>query len=71
MNDIASVLARAIMRRRQESMLDESAESPRGFGGGGGFGASSNEASERSEGDLPNGDWVTSPTPVNATSKWR
>jgi hypothetical protein len=70
MNDIASVLARAIMRRRQESMLDESAESPRGFGGGG-FGASSNEASERSEGDLPNGDWVTSPTPVNATSKWR
>ena len=28
MNDIASVLARAIMRRRQESMLDEEMPSP-------------------------------------------
>ena len=49
MNDIASVLARAIMRRRDESMLDEEPPSPR--------------ASEWRSGSesLSDGDWATSP----------
>ena len=49
MNDIASVLARAIMRRRDESMLDEEPPSPR---------ASERRSGSESRGD---GEWDTSP----------